>query len=256
MNTISQYQAAYAAQTNYSSKSTEVKEQKVQGDAAEKTDKKNKITGNTVGNPELSDKAKKYYESLKKKYKNMDFVLVSEDKKDEAKAHAADYAKGNRMVVLIDTDKIEKMASDESFRKQYEGIISGAANQMDQIMANLGNAASSVKTIGMEVKDGGKTSFFAIVDKSFKTQKKNAEKQAEKRVEEKKQAKKAEEKRAEKKKLEKEKLEDEQDDTETITADSLEELIKKIQDAVYSGMSNNTQTEEEKMVGQHIDFRG
>ena len=58
----------------------------------------------------------------------MDFILVSADKKEEAQANAAQYANANHTVVLIDTDKIEKMAEDEAYRKKYEGIISGAAD--------------------------------------------------------------------------------------------------------------------------------
>ncbi len=56
----------------------------------------------------------------------MNFILVSEDQKENAKANAAGYANSNNMVVLIDEDKIERMASDENYRKQYEGIIANA----------------------------------------------------------------------------------------------------------------------------------
>ncbi len=50
--------------------------------ASDKTNtKKTKVGGAVIGTPELSDKAKKYYEQLKKKYSNMDFILVSKDKK-------------------------------------------------------------------------------------------------------------------------------------------------------------------------------
>jgi len=45
------------------------------------TQKKSSEYGRTVGNPELSDTAKKYYDELKKKYGNYDFILVSKDEK-------------------------------------------------------------------------------------------------------------------------------------------------------------------------------
>ena len=45
-----------------------------------------KVSGKTIGNPKLSDEASKYYEQLKKKYSNMDFILVSKDKKEQAKS--------------------------------------------------------------------------------------------------------------------------------------------------------------------------
>ena len=77
---------------------------------------------------------------------------------------------------------------------------------------------------------------------------------------EKKEAKKAEEKKAEKKekqdKLKEAQQTSDDDDTITISAGSIEELIKKINDYTFSMKSNNVQTEAELQVGQHIDFRG
>ena len=46
------------------------------------------------------------------------------------------------------------------------------------------------------------------------------------------------------------------DDTIMISAGSIEELIKKINDYTFSMKSDNVQTEEELQVGQLIDFRG
>ena len=48
------------------------------------TEKKNRVSGRTVGNPQLSEKASKYYEQLKAKFGNMEFVLVSKDMKEQA----------------------------------------------------------------------------------------------------------------------------------------------------------------------------
>lgn len=53
----------------------------------------------------------------------MDFILVSKDQKANAQANAASYANAGKMVVLIDEEKVERMAADENYRKQYEGII-------------------------------------------------------------------------------------------------------------------------------------
>ena len=47
--------------------------------------KKTAVTGQTIGNPKLSEKAAKYYDELKKKYSNMNFILVSEDMKQQAR---------------------------------------------------------------------------------------------------------------------------------------------------------------------------
>lgn len=234
-------------------------------DKTQKNQKTSKVTtGLTVGEPELSEKAQKYYEQLKSKFSNMDFVLVSADKKEEAKANAAQYANANRMVVLIDTEKIERMAEDEAYRKQYEGIISNAQTQLAQVKNSLGSNASAVKTYGMEFNKKGLASFFAVVDKSQASQKKRIEKRAEKRAEEKKTAKKeAEKKRVEKRKeakAEKTKEAEKKRDTEqnedyvTVRASSIEELMQKINDVLYEGMSDYVETPEEQLLGRHINF--
>ena len=209
----------------------------------DETSGKKKVSGQTIGNPQLSEKASKYYEQLKKKYSNMNFILVSEDQKENAKANAAGYANSNNMVVLIDEDKIERMASDENYRKQYEGII-----------------ANAVKGFGMQVNDNGTASYFAVLEKSSAAQKERIEKKAA----EKKEAKKTAEKKAEKKKneerLEKKRKEtrdvDDTDDTDTVTvtASSIEELLEKIKNQEQLFLSDTVRTPQEKNVGQNVDF--
>lgn len=222
--------------------------------------------GRTIGSPCLSEEGKKYYEQLKKKYSNMDFILVSKDMKEQAKANAAQYANPVKMVVLIDEEKIERMATDENYRKQYESIISGATNQLSQIKEGLGANASSIKGFGMQVNDGGTASYFAVIDKSLAAQKERIGKKAEKKAEaRKKAAKEAREERIEEQRAkrkdekavaEEHLKENDRDDDIIITANSIEELLQKINDAIYYGMSDVVQTDTEKMIGQNIDFRG
>lgn len=245
-------QAAYANsnvnQTNDSAKANETK--------------KKSALGKTVGNPELSEKAAKYYDSLKSKFSNMDFVLVSKDQKEQAKAMAASYANPHKMVVLIDEEKIEKMANDEDFRKKYEGIIAQSANGMKDFAKKLGETGANIKGFGMQVNDNGSTSFFAVMkksgEKSIADQKARIEKKAEakkaaKKAEAKKAAKKAEAERLEKRKGEANKVEDDEE-TVTITANSMEELLQKISDQTQAWMSDNALTDAEKQVGQQFDF--
>lgn len=170
---------AYAAQSDYS-KSTKTKKPEVFGtpdktagttgtgktSETAQTRGKTEDYGRTIGQPELSEKAAKYYEQLKKRYGNYDFILVSRDQKENAKANAAKYANGYKTVVLIDEDKIEQMATDEKFRKQYEGILSGAAAQIQQLKTSLQSSGAQVKGFGMQVNDGGTLSFFAVLKKS------------------------------------------------------------------------------------------
>ena len=208
--------------------------------------------GRTIGAPQLSEKAVSYYQELKKKYSNMEFVLVSEDQKEQAKAQAGGYANANKMVVLIDEAKVERMAEDEAYRKQYEGIIANAASGMSQLSDSLKTSGASVKGFGMQVNDDGTASYFAVLDKMNDAQKNRIEKAAEKKKAQKKAQKKAEQKRAEKKEKEENIKQDQQE--EVITASSMEDLIRKIQDWVQVKKSDTVQTEEEKKLGRSFDY--
>lgn len=215
-------------------------------------------SGKTIGNPKLSDEASKYYEKLKAKYSNMDFILVSKDQKEYAKSQAASYANANKMVVLIDEEKIERMAADEKYRKQYEGIIANAASGLSQLSTKLSSTGANVKGYGMQVNDNGVATYFAVLEKSSTAQKERIEKKA---------AQKKEAARAEKKKTEKKEQEERlkrsdkdktsvkgSDDTVTITASSIDELLRKIQDQSQMFLSDVTQSSTEKQVGQRFDY--
>lgn len=258
--------AAYNGTTN-TSKKTKAEEEKLaeknltitKKEEDSETTKKVKVSGRTVGNPELSEKAAKYYEELKRKYGNMDFILVSKDQKEFAKANAAKYGKPNQTVVLIDEEKIERMAEDEKYRKQYEGIIAQGASGLNQLKNKLASMGLNVKTCGIKVNDNGAASFFATMDKSFKAQNKKIQQ----RRADKKAAKKAENKKAQKKKQE-EKLKQiredkkviEEDDEGEITfmADSIDELLEKIEKMDYVFSNDSVRSDEEKQVGQQFDF--
>ena len=207
--------------------------------------------GNTTGQPQLSEKASKYYEQLKKKYSDMDFVLVSNDEVDGAEQKAAKYANPNRTMVLIDADKIEKMAEDEDYRKKYEDVIGNANDQLSQMKETLGSMVGNVKTYGIKVDDDGNTSFFAVVDKSLSAQKERIEKQSKQKAEERREN----QAEAQKQRLEKNRQERNEGVTETISAASVEELSKKLEDRYYEGLSDRVRTEREQQVGTQIDFK-
>lgn len=244
---------------------------------AENTQKKTKVNGKTIGEPQLSEKGAKYYEQLKAKYGNYDFILVSKAEKERAEANASQYANKNRTVVLIDEEKIEKMATDPEYRKKYENILSGAQAQLDQLAKSLGNTAG-IKGFGIKVNDNGTASFFAAVDKNASANAKAQQKRLEKKSAEKREAKKkaskealkeAKEERLEKlreknrsdktDKTDASKWEDKfepDEDIEVVSASSIEELVKKVQDMTYASMSDNVMTEAELAVGGNIDFKG
>ena len=220
--------------------------------------KKYGVSGRTIGQAKLSENAKKYYEELKAKYKDMDFILVSKDMKEMAKANAGSFANPQKMVVLIDEEKVERMAEDEKFRKQYEGVIASAQKQLPQLKQALGRF-SNVKGFGVQVKDNGVTSFFAVMNKSFNDQaarleKRRIEKKVEKKEAEKKAEKKERQERLEEKR-EEHRLEAKEAE-EVLSADSMEELVKIVEDFNYLFVSDTTMTEAEKGLGTIIDFKG
>lgn len=237
-------------------------EVKPQTEAARADDKREIKTGRTYGNPKLSKEAEDYYNQLTKKYGNMSFVLVASDRKQEADAMKNSFATPNGMTVLIDTDKIERMATDEKYRAQIESKIQAASSGLSQMAQTVGTKPG-VKSYGMNYKDG-RASFFAAVDKSFAEQRKLIEKRAAKKkedakAEKKKAAKKADEERIEKRRADRndpkgKKDRVEESDEVIITADSIEELMRKIEDYEMNYLTDHTRTEEEKVRGQSVDY--
>lgn len=224
--------------------------------------------GKTIGKAQLSEEGAKYYEELKKKYSGMDFVLVSKDMKNYAKQNAASFGNANKMVVLIDEEKIERMATDENFRAKYEGLIAKASSTMPALKS-IAEKSGNVKSIGMQVNDNGTASFFAVMQKSSQSmteklaakraEKKKAEKQAEKKAEKKELAEKqlkAREKNADKThEINFDEVENDED-VEILMANSIEELMNKIENYNFNLRANSVKAPEEKLVGQSIDFRG
>lgn len=223
--------------------------------------KKNEY-GRTIGEPKLSDEGKKYYDELKKKFGGYDFILVSKDQIDNAKSQAARYANPNKPVVLIDEEKIEKMATDKDYREKYESVIAGASSQLSKMKDQLMASGADFKGFGIQVNDGGTASFFAVVGKSQEAQaerikekraqakaahkaadKKAAAKRAEKRRAEKKEAEKLKEKKVEAEKTDSAK-QDEQEDSNIrdMTPEEIAEYEPRFQEALGKIWEANTTT--------------
>lgn len=220
----------------------------------QKTDKKSKVMGQTVGTPKLSEKGQKYYEELKKKYGDMDFILVSSDMKETAKAQAGSYGKPGRTVVLIGEDEVEKMATDENFRKKYEGIITNARAQISQLKDGLEKSGAKVNSFGIQVNDNGTATLFASLEKNSSAQKTRIEEGAQKKAAQRKADKKAADRKKSQEKLEDKRTEGKAEDTVTFTANSVEELLKKVNEFTFMQRSDNVQTEAEKQIGQSFDL--
>ena len=200
---------------------------------------------NTIGEPKLSETAASYYEELKAKHSDVEFVLVDKSNIATAKEQAANISSNKNMIVLISEDEVEQMATDKNIREKNENLIANAKAQMPDLLAQLKKSGTDVKSFGMEFNDDGTTSYFAVVDKSIAAQKERIEN-------------KVEEKRAEKKADAKETAEKlnakPKENLVTISASSMNELLKKIQNVMYETKADSVVTPQEKMVGQSFDF--
>ena len=229
--------------------------------------------GNTIGNVQLSEKAANYLDKLKSKFANMEFITVSKDMKAQARANAAAYGNSSKMVVLIDEEKLERMATDESYRKKYEGIIATSQLKMAEAKNSLKSSGASIKNFGMSVDSNGNESFFATVEKSSDLQRERIEKKAAQKKEQKVKEKKKAEKETREERLQKardrktegkEKTDDENeisdiDDTKeyvNIEAQSLDELFSKVQTYSINAASRRVMTDSERLLGSHVDFSG
>lgn len=204
---------------------------------------------NTIGNPELSETASSYYEELKAKHSDVEFVLVDNENVDSAKEQASNIRTNKSMIVLISEDEVEQMATDETVRSQNEKLIEDAKSQMPDLMEQLKASGTEVKSFGMEFNDDGTASYFAVVDKSMAAQKERIESNlAEKRAE----------KKADAKEANAERLENirgsRKESLTTVTASSMKDLISKIKDVMYEAKADSIMTEQEKMVGQSFDL--
>ncbi|MCR4777860.1 MAG: DUF6033 family protein, partial [Lachnospiraceae bacterium] len=213
-------------------------------------------------------------------YNDMDFILVSKDMKGQVAANAALYGNANKPVVLIDEEKLEKMATDETFRKRYEGIIEMSKAQLSQAKTSFASSGANIKNFGVSVDENGNTTFFATVEKkTANTAKKTGngmkerlEKAADKKKAEKAKAQKAAKKKAEEAKLDKlrdkkaDKAEDDDEieydesifdneDVEYIEfrADSMDSLIRQVSDFAVNNASTVLAPAEES-VGRNFDF--
>lgn len=206
-------------------------------------------TKHSIGEPKLSETASTYYEELKAKHKDVEFVLVDDANVATAKEQSANINSNKSMIVLISEDEVEQMATDETVRAQNEKLITDAKSQMPDLLKQLKESGTEVKSFGMEFNDDGTASYFAVVDKSMAAQKERIEnKVTEKRAE-----KKADAKEAAAEKLEANRT-GRKEDLTTITASSMDELIKKIKDTMYMAKADTVMTPQEKMVGQSFDF--
>ncbi len=208
----------------------------------------------------LSEKAQKLLNKLRSTYTNVDFMVADSDTGDEAKQVLSQYTR--EYSVLLTTDEIEKMASDEQFEKEYLSQIETAIGVTDNINEQYDMSQSFeskggytvVSKYGVMVDAEGKATLFADLNKLSDAQKEYLEKHREKVKEEKK----AEEAKAEKKEAE-ERLEEIAEEADPfdepveksvrIEASNIHELLEKIKNLNWDDVAPNNVT-----VGTNFDF--
>lgn len=222
------YQNSYMGSTAKSRNSKEAEK-------TEKTEKKEQV--------QLSDRAKKLLEELKKNYSNMDFIVADYETDEEA----ADYlARGTKEYsVLIEPETLEEMAADEEAKAKYTGILDDAVGQLKDIKEKLGDNKDDVARLGITIGKDGQVSYFAELEKAGERQKEWVEKTREAKKEE----------RAEQeKKAQEQKNQDIAAQGRTkktrVQADSVEELLEKINNVDW----DQIKSEEKQVTGGKFDF--
>ncbi len=204
-------------------------------DKVDKTEKKEQV--------QLSDRAKKLLEELKKNYNNMDFIVADYETDEEASAYLA---KGTKEYsVLIEPETLEEMAADEEAKAKYTGILDDAVDQLKDIKEQLGDKEDEVTHIGISVGKDGSVSYFADLEKIGERQKEWIEKSRESKKEERtEQEKKAQEKKSQ------DIAAQERTKKTRVQANSVEELIEKIKGVDW----DQIKSEEKAMTGGRFDF--
>lgn len=202
---------------------------------ADKTEKKEQV--------QLSDRAKKLLEELKKNYSNMDFIVADYETDEEASSYLARGTK--EYSVLIEPETLEEMAADEEAKEKYTGILDDAVDQLKDIKDQLGDKKDEVTHIGISIGRDGQVSYFADLEKAGERQKEWIEKSRESKKEE----------RAEQeKKAQEQKNQDiaaqERTKKTRVQADSVEELLDKIKGVDW----DQVKSEEKAMTGGRFDF--
>lgn len=167
----------------------------------------------------LSKKAQELLNQLKGKYSNMDFFVESYSTEAEAQRYLSRGTK--EYSVLIDPETLEAMAADEDVRKQYEDILAGAGNRLEELKEKLGKDSDQIKSFGISIDKEGKVSYFAELDKISESRNQQLERTKEKKAEAKRKEAKAEEVARRERETE----------SKFVSADTIDELVKKIREA-------------------------
>ncbi|MCI8922590.1 MAG: hypothetical protein HFI45_01090 [Lachnospiraceae bacterium] len=211
VNSYGAYQNSYYEGTIQNRKEQEKKVEAVKKNEEAKSSKQ----------PVLSSRAKQLLKELQKTYGNMEFMVGSYETEEEAKSYLSGGTK--EYSVLIDPEELEKMASDESVKKKYLGMLEDATKKLTDMKAQLGSREDEVVHMGVSIGKDGTMSFFADLEKLSEKQRERIEEKREERREEKASSDKIKRTR--------------------VHADSADELLKKIKQVDWSKIKEEKASE-------------
>ena len=130
----------------------------------------------------LSDNAKKLLKDLQKNYKNMDFIVADYETDEEAASYLS---RGkNQYSVLLSPEELEKMAADESVKKENLKVLDNAVSKLSEIRNQLGEKGKDISRLGIAIDNNGEVSYFAELEKLNEKQRERIEERRESRREE------------------------------------------------------------------------
>lgn len=225
IDSYSVYQSSYYE--NNTAKSKKTKE-------TDKTDKTSKTDKNSQ--VQLSDRAKKLLEELKKTYGNMDFIVADYESDEEAAQYLSRGTK--EYSVLIEPELLEEMAADAETKEKYLGILDEATGKLADMKTQLGDKADEVTRLGVTIGKDGMMTFFAELEKVSERQKERIEKAKEEKAENKAVSEKEKDDKTvsekETEEIKSSKTISEKSKKTTVYASSVEELLEKIQNVDWS----------------------
>ena len=195
----------------------------------------------------LSEDAKNLLKELKKKYGNMDFIIADYETDEEAERYLA---RGTgEYSVLLTPEELEKMAADESYKKQNLSILDDAVSKLGEMKTQLGDKEHEVSRIGIAIDSEGKISYFAELEKVNEKQRERIEKR---REESREGSKRADSSAKTGERIGKNEAEESREPVKrtVVRADSVEALLKRIKEIDWSAVK----AEEEQLQGRRIDF--
>lgn len=167
MNKVGGYDAYVNNYQSYVGQSKEQRNNKIAGKADRMSEAAN------TKPVELSQDAKNLLKELQQKYGNMDFIVGDYGTDEEAAAYLERGTK--EYSVLLDVEELEKMAKDDSLKKENMEKIENARNQLAYMRTQLGEAGEDVKKMGVTFGKDGTTTLFASLEKVSERQRERIE---------------------------------------------------------------------------------